>query len=43
VYRDLDSQTLADHEHLTRLQRHRDAMNPEMKLLLEEFDKRFAT
>lgn len=37
----LDSYELADHEHFTRLQRRRGAMNPEMKLLLEEIDKRF--
>jgi hypothetical protein len=30
------------HDHYTRLQRQRGAMNPESKLLLDELDKRFA-
>jgi hypothetical protein len=39
---DLECTLLADHEHFTRLQHRRRAMNLEMRLLLDEIDKRFA-
>lgn len=39
---DLDPTSLADHQHFTRLQRRRGAMNSEMKILLDELEKRFA-
>jgi hypothetical protein len=40
VFPDLVSASLAAYEHFTRLQRKRGAMNPKMKLLLAELDKR---
>jgi hypothetical protein len=41
VFPDLESASTTEHEHFTRLQHKRDTMDPMMKILLAEFDKRF--
>jgi hypothetical protein len=43
VFPDLESASTAKHEHFTRLQRKHGAMDPTMKILLTELDKRFTT